>query len=102
MSDEQVEQYLAENKFTEYRKLETGEWIGLMQLMFTLSVCMDIDYYTPYAYRWCFQDPEEARHFFKTAKEFDEVPEHKTSLKGHRYKTKPLYVEHDELGFAKW
>lgn len=103
MSDEQVEKYLInECNFIKVRKLQTGEWIGIFKLIFTTSVCMDIDYFTPYAYRWCFEDKEEAELFFENAKEYDEIPKKRDSLKGHRYNSKPLLIEYDELGFKKW
>mgnify|MGYP006961050029 CR=1 FL=1 len=104
MSDEQVETYLIEEcDFIKVRKLESGEWIGILKLMFTTSVCMDIDYMTPYVYRWCFENKEEAEFFFENAKEYDEVPVKRESLKGHRYnRDEPLLVEYDEHGFKKW
>lgn len=101
-TDEEVDKFLTENTFTAWRRLETGEVIGILKLMFTTSVCMDVTPINPYAYRWCFEDPREAVVFFSTAKEFDEVPTHRNSLKGHRYRTKPLLVENDERGFPKW
>lgn len=104
MTDEQVEKYLIDDcDFIKVRKLESGEWIGILKLIFTTSVCMDIDYITPYVYRWCFEDKEEAELFFETAKEYDEIPIKRESLKGHRYnKDNPLLIEYDSLGFKKW
>lgn len=102
-TNDEVHAFLLENNFTAFRQLETGEWIGVMRLMFTMSVCMDITPLSPYAYRWCFADAQEAILFFAEAKEFDEVPSVRTSLKGHRYGGRePLLVEHDERGFPKW
>lgn len=103
-TDEEVQEFLTENNFIAFRKLETGEWIGLFPLAFTLSVCMDITPTNPYAYRWCFHDPKEATLFFATAKEYDEVPTERKSLKGHRWAkpTGPLIVEYDEQGFPRW
>ena len=101
-SKEEVESFLTKNRFEMFRQLETGEWIGLLRLAFTMSVCMDISPDTPYSYRWCFQDANEALYFYENAKEFDEVPTRIDSLKGHRYKREPLMVLYDKLGFARW
>lgn len=101
-TNEEIDDFLVENRFIAWRKLETGEVIGILELAFTTSVCMDVTPDTPYAYRWCFQDRREALVFFETAKKFDEVPTHRASLKGHRYKCKPLLVENDERGLPKW
>lgn len=102
-SDEQIVKYLVEdNHFLAVRKLKSGEWIGLLKLAFTLSVCMEIQEISCFTYRWCFEDPDEAIHFFVNAKEFDEVPTKRTSLRGHRYARAPLLTEYDERGFAKW
>lgn len=101
-TDKEIDDYLKLNGFKVWRKLETGEVIGILELMFTTSVCMDVTPITPYAYRWCFADSREADIFFSTAVEFDEVPKIRTSLKGHRYTKAPLLVENDERGFPKW
>lgn len=101
-TNKEIDDFLVENRFIAWRKLETGEVIGILELMFTTSVCMDVTPITPYAYRWCFEDRHEAVAFFEMAKEFDEVPKHRASLKGHRYQNKPLLVENDERGFPKW
>lgn len=102
-TQEEVHAFLLENRFTSFRQLPTGEWIGMLRLMFSMSVCMDITPLSPYTYRWCFADAQEATHFFETAKEFDEVPQIRTSLKGHRYGGRsPLLTENDERGFPKW
>lgn len=102
MTTEEMRDFLLQNNFMRVRQLEDGSWIGTMKLMFTTSVCMDIDELSPFRYRWCFADPEEANHFFDTAVDFDEVPTRRTSLKGHRYRGEPLLREKDEFGFDKW
>jgi hypothetical protein len=85
------------------RQLPDGSWAGLMQLLYTLSVCMGISPTDSYQYRWCFEDPAEAVHLYKTAVEFDEIPDRRESLVGHRHSTgTPLYVEFDLLGLPKW
>lgn len=101
-TDEEVQNFLIQNEFTCFRKLNTGEWIGILPLMFTYSVCMDITPLRTFTYRWCFALHSEAQFFFRNAKEFDEVPSERSSLKGHRYITSPLYLEYDELGYPKW
>lgn len=96
------EYLLTQCDFMKVRQLADGSWIGVMRLMFTYSVCMDIDEVTPFRYRWCFQDKAEADYFFETAVDFDEVPTRRVSLKGHRYRGEPLLREKDEHGFDKW
>lgn len=76
--------------YTEVRQLEEGDWVGILPLIFTTSVCCGIDLYSPFKYRWCFEDKKEAMLFYNSMVEFDEIPVHRTSLKGHRFTTKPL------------
>ena len=102
MTPQQVEEYLIQQGFIKVRQLNDGCWIGVLKLVFTTSVCMDIGEISPFSYRWCFQDQREADHFFNTAVDFDEVPEMRNSLRGHRYRDRPLLVEKDEFGFDKW
>lgn len=99
---EQIREFLLEQGFLRVRQLEDGSWIGVLRLVFTTSVCMDIDEFSPFRYRWCFADPAEANHFFETAVDYDEVPTKHDSLKGHRYRGEPLLREKDEFGFDKW
>lgn len=102
-SDEKINTFMQENSFLAWRRLEDGEYIGLIKLLFTMSVCTGIEPNTPYKYRWCFKDAREAINFYGQAKEFDEIPEQRTSLKGHRYlPNKPLLVEYASNGFPKW
>ena len=101
-TDEEIQTFMDEQRLQHWRKLPDGEVVCLQPLMFTLSVCCGVTPHTMYKYRWCFEDPKEAVHFFKTIQEYDEVPERKTSLKGHRYLTAPLYMEIDQHGFRKW
>lgn len=104
ISDEAVEVFLKQNGFMQVRKLETGEWIGLMRLAFTMSVCCGIDDMTPFRYRWCFSELAEALHFFAVCKSVTEVPEEdrRHSLAGHRYFDKPLLVLYNEVGLPRW
>lgn len=97
-----VRAFMEENYYLFPRQLEGGEWVGLVRLAYTWSVCCDIRPATPFIYRWCFEDRDEAIYFLESMVDFDEVPEHKTSLRGHRYRTEPLYREKDEMGFEKW
>ncbi len=101
-TDEQIEAFLKEQGFIEVRKLDDGEWVGLLKLAFTMSVCCGVEEISPFKYRWCFADPTEALLFYATVKEYDEVPEHKESLRGHRYVDAPRYVEYDVVGRPKW
>lgn len=102
MSQAQIDEFLRSNLFIAWRQLPGGEWIGLYPLAFTMSVCMDITKHQAYAYRWCFEDPAEAIYFYENAKEYDEIPTRRESLKGHRYGRTPKLLEFDELGFARW
>lgn len=101
--DEEVIKYLTDVEgFSRVRKLEDGSFVGCMKLMYTMSVCTDITSSTPYAYRWCFKDPQEAFYFCDNIKEFDEIPEHRTSLQGHRFAREPRLAATDQLGFKRW
>lgn len=100
--EEKVLAFMADNRILSPRKLADGTWAGICELMYTTSVCMDVTPLKAFAYRWCFEYPAEAFHFLATAQDFDEVPARKTSLKGHRYITQPLYMEQDALGLNKW
>lgn len=101
-TDDQIKEFLKEQGFIEVRRLEDGEWVGLLRLAFTMSVCCGIDEMCPFKYRWCFADTSEAYLFYTTVKDYDEVPESRESLKGHRYTDKPLLVCRDEFGNPKW
>lgn len=99
----EIDDFFKENSFIIWRKLDDGEYIALQRLMFTMSVCMGVELTLAYKYRWCFEDPAEAVQFFNQAKQYDDIPEQRESLKGHRYLSKkPLLVVLDELGLPKW
>lgn len=101
--DEEVIKYLTEvEMFSRVRKLEDGSFVGCMKLAFTMSVCCDITPTTPYAYRWCFKDPEEAFYFCDNIKEFDEIPERRQTLQGHRYTKESRLAATDQLGIKRW
>jgi len=102
-SDEEIEAFLKEQSFIAVRKLDDGTWIGMLQLMFTMSVCVGITATQTHTHRWCFGDPIEASIFFGTIEHPRQIPEKRESLKGHRYPSgDPLLIEKDELGFDKW
>lgn len=94
--------FMDENLYLMPRQLEGGEWVGMVKLAFTWSICTDVTPGCPFKYRWCFEDKAEALYFLETMQDFDEIPVHKNSLRGHRYTTEPLYRETDELGIEKW
>lgn len=93
--------YLKNNRIENIRYVD-GAWCGLQQLAFTWSVCCDVTINSTFAYRWCFEDKEEALFFLNTMASFDDVPAKRESLKGHRYRDSPRMVQFDNLGFAKW
>lgn len=102
-SDEKIEEYLINHeKFIKVRKLEDGSWVGIMLLLKTTSVCCDIGPSTQFAYRWCFKDPVEAEEFFNEVKEFDDPPENKSSLVGHRFTGYSRLYKTDQEGFKRW
>ena len=102
-SDEQIETHLLEHeKFIKVRKIEDGSWIGIMPLFTSTSVCCDIGPATQFAYRWCFKDPAEAEEFFNEVKEFDDAPENKSSLVGHRFTRMSRLYKTDKNGFKRW
>lgn len=90
MNDIEFEKYCLENGFLSVRKLADGEWVGLFPLLFTLSVCTGIEEITPFKYRWCFSDSNEAKLFYNSITEYDEIPLERQSLKGHRFQSTPL------------
>lgn len=100
--DEAFREFLKEQGFTHVRRLEGGEYVGLLQLITTMSVCCDITYDRTFSYRWCFKDPAEASFFLINLTEYDEVPSLRESLVGHRYTTKPRIMLYDELGLPRW
>lgn len=102
--ESEVLDFLNRNHYTNIRQLEDGSWCGLFRLYTTYSVCTDITPSTPYAYRWCFKDMDDAIGFLTELTEFDEVPDLTkwTSLKGHRYPQEARVMVYDARGFRKW
>lgn len=101
-SDQDVIARLEGESFIHPRKLADGSWVAIYRLAFTWSVCCDITKQTPYAYRWCFKDKEEALYFLETLEEFDDIPVRRESLTGHRYNTEPRLYAFNELGMSRW
>ena len=103
MNDKQVIDFLLNNNYAHPRKLADGSWVALYTLATTWSVCTDITKESPYAYRWCFNDLNEAMYFLDTIEEFDEIPTRTQSLRGHRFDGGYARVIHyDKDGFRKW
>lgn len=100
--DEAFREFLASQGFTHVKQLEGGEYVGLLKLVTTMSVCCDITWDRTFSYRWCFKDPAEASFFLLNITEYDEVPSLRNSLVGHRYIDKPRLMLHDERGFPRW
>ena len=103
MNEQQIQEFLTRNRYQHPRKLADGSWVALFMLATTWSICTDITRETPYAYRWCFRELDEAMYFLDNIVEFDEVPVRVTSLHGHRFDSGYARVIHyDDLGFRKW
>ena len=103
MTSAQVLKYLEDNFYVNPRQLDDGSWVAIFPLATTWSVCTDITRESPYAYRWCFTDLKEAEYFLDTIKEFDEIPTHRDSLRGHRFEGGFARVlQYDKDGFRKW
>lgn len=95
--------FLLANGYENPRQLEDGSWVAIMRLIFTWSVCVDIDVVSPYRYRYCFEDRKEAYDFLSKIKEFDEAPVGYSSLRGHRTTMEEYRLRSfDELGYARW
>lgn len=103
LSDDEVIGYLTNvERFTNVRKIADGSFVGCVALAFTTGVFVDISENSPFAYRWCFADHNEAVAFCNTVEKFDEVPTSRKSLKGHRYVLESRLAVIDNLGFVKW
>lgn len=103
-TDTEIESFLHAQGFTACRKLDDGDWVGILKLATTWSVCNGINALAPFMYRWCFRDIDEAINFYNIVEEVDDVPEegNRKSLVGHRWATKALLHMNDEKGFPKW
>lgn len=95
--------FLSEQGYITFKKLLDGEWVSMMRLAFSVSVCCGIDLISPFKYRWCFSSEEAARDFYDSLTEFDAIPENQGALVGHRYgRSGPRLVLQDERGFDRW
>jgi len=101
-SDSEIKAWIEASHYIMPRKLDDGSWVAITKLAYTWAVCVDMDEVTAYRYRWCFKDFGEAIYFLSTMVDFDEVPTHRKSLKGHRYSGEPLLVEYCERGYPRW
>ena len=81
--DPKFKNFLLDQGYLNPRRLEDGEWVAMMPLMFTMSVCCGIGETQPFKYRWCFQDYEEAEAFLEDLVDFDDIPVKRDSLVGH-------------------
>lgn len=103
MTDEQLIQFLEKEGFKHIRKLpDDEEFVAILPLAFSTSVCCGIDATTPFKYRWCFAKEEDALEFLQGMQEYDDIPKDLGVLVGHRYNArKPLVVLRDERGFIR-
>lgn len=101
-TDEDLIIFLESQGFTHLKQLEGGDWVGILPLAFSTSVCSGIDWMTPFKYRWCFKHPKDAIEFLKNMQDFDDIPCDMSKIVGHRYIDKPLIRVKDERGFDKW
>lgn len=95
----QIKAFFKAAEFPDYRQLESGEWVGVCQLLFTWAVCTGIDYDYPFTYRWCFSSNKDALEFFHALKTVEEVPTNLKTLKGHRFTRRPLLVQDVQGGW---
>lgn len=104
MTDEEVEAFLKEQQFIQVRKMEDGEWIGILALAYSLSVCTGITYLSAFQYRWCFDNKMSALEFYTEAKTLKDIPNEdlQHDLVGHRHTSAPLLVLYDKNGFPRW
>lgn len=105
-TDEQVLEFFDSNglESTMSKKLKEGDWVCILPLAFSTSVCVGVTQTECFTYRWCFNDVQTAIDFFLEIQELDEIPtdKQKEHLVGHRYVRKPLYMAYDAYGFQKW
>lgn len=64
---------LEENGYTHVRVLDDGSVAALLRLMFTTSICVDINW-DSWASRYCFKDPAMALEQLNLMKSPDDVP----------------------------
>ena len=94
--------FLERNHFKNIRRLEDGSWVGVIRLAYSWAVCSDIMITTIYAYRWCFKTENAAVTFIESMVHFDDIPEDRGMLVGHRYLTEPRVNRIDEYNSPRW
>ena len=101
---DKVISFLADCNIMHPRQLPDGHWIGLLKLMFTMSVCVGVTPIEPFAYRWCFEDAREAVKFYKEAEHLKSIPVSTESLVGHRHAGQGalLMKYHPGTEFPRW
>lgn len=103
VNEDDFKAFLAKEGYTVFKKLPDGEWVAIMPLAFSTSVCCGIDYISPFKYRWCFKKPSDAVDFYNELKEFDEIPDNQEGLVGHRYGALgPRLILKDAYGNNRW
>lgn len=71
--EQELLEFLQDNGYQGLRLLPDGTIIGTLELMFTRSLCVDIDRYG-WAYRFCYEDRELATRACATLKSGDHAP----------------------------
>lgn len=101
-TQEELENYKKANGLLALKKLPDGFWCSVKPLMYTVSICAGAEPLLLFRYRWCFEDAKEAVLFWKQIQNYDDIPESRDSLVGHRYLNYPKYLEFDKLDLPKW
>lgn len=74
LDDKGKEKYfLEECAYTHVRKLPDGKWIGIMPLMFTTAIAVDIDF-VGLKYRFCFDDKKLLYQAFISMQSIEDIP----------------------------
>ncbi|MBO6224537.1 MAG: hypothetical protein J6N72_03650 [Psychrobacter sp.] len=103
IKETEFKEFLEKQGYIEVKQLSADkEWVAMLRLGFSVSVCCGIDTVTPFKYRWCFANQEAATEFYENMKEFDDIPKNQNMLVGHRQNGfKPLLILQDERGNNK-
>lgn len=103
IKDDSFVEFLTDQGYISPKQLQDGEWVAICPLAFSTSVCSGIDVVTAFKYRWCFAKEEDARAFFDSMVDFDDIPTNLEGLVGHRYTNDtPLVVMKDRYGNNRW
>lgn len=65
--------YLEEQGYYTVRQLPDGTWAGLISLIFTTGLCLNLDE-TGYDGRFCYEDPQDAISALMTLKSAKDTP----------------------------